>query len=147
MHRSAIRVARYLASVNPGSDVEDAVTTITRQSELVDSPDLSPSTPAADLLFGLPASFWLDEREYDPVAAAAKLGKPMLVLQGGRDYQVTVQDDLTLWREGLGSARGPGRGRRHRRVAGTAPERVPFQAQDSAAHRTFQVEMTGWSRS
>jgi dienelactone hydrolase len=102
MHRSAIRVARYLASVNPGPDVEDAVTTITRQAERVDSRDLSPSTPAADLPFGLPASFWLDEREYDPVAAAAKLGKPMLILQGGRDYQVTVQDDLTLWRKGLG---------------------------------------------
>jgi dienelactone hydrolase len=102
MHRSAIRVARYLASVNPGSDVEDAVTTITKQAELVDSPDLSPSTPAADLPFGMPASFWLDEREYDPVAAAAKLGKPILILQGGRDYQVTVQDDLTRWREGLG---------------------------------------------
>jgi len=102
MHRSAIRVARYLASVHPGSAVEDTVTAITRQAKRVDSPDLSPSTPTADLPFGLPASFWLDEREYDPVAVAAKLGPPMLILQGGRDYQVTVQDDLTRWREGLG---------------------------------------------
>jgi hypothetical protein len=26
----------------------------------------------------------------------------MLFIQGGRDYQVTVADDLTLWRSGLG---------------------------------------------
>jgi len=25
----------------------------------------------------------------------------MLILQGGRDYQVTVDDDLALWRAGL----------------------------------------------
>ena len=43
-------------------------------------------TPAGDLLFGLPASFGLEEREYDPVPAAAALGKPMLILQGDRDY-------------------------------------------------------------
>jgi dienelactone hydrolase len=102
MHRSAVRVARYLASVIPGPDVEETVATLTRQAECVDSPDLSATAPAGDLLFGLPASFWLDEREYDPVSAAAALGKPMLILQGGRDYQVTVQDDLAQWRETLG---------------------------------------------
>jgi pimeloyl-ACP methyl ester carboxylesterase len=102
MHRSAIRVARYLASVNPGPDMAEAVATITRQAARADSPDLSAATPAGDLPFGLPASFWLDEREYDPVTAAAALGKPMLILQGGRDYQVTAQDDLLRWREGLG---------------------------------------------
>lgn len=101
MHRSAVRVARYLASAIPGPDVEDAMGTLTKQAELVDSPDLSAATPAGDLLFGLPASFWLDEREYDPVPAAAALGKPMLILQGARDYQVTVEDDLARWREGL----------------------------------------------
>lgn len=102
MHRSAVRVARYLASVTPGADMADAVTMLTRQAESVESPGLSAAAPAADLLFGLPASFWLDEREYDPVHAAAALAKPMLVLQGGRDYQVTVADDLARWRDGLG---------------------------------------------
>jgi uncharacterized protein len=63
---------------------------------------LSAATPAGGLLFGLPASFWLDEREYDPVLAAVALDKPLLILQGGRDYQVTVEDDLARWREGLG---------------------------------------------
>jgi uncharacterized protein len=62
---------------------------------------LSPATPAADLLFGWPASYWLDLRGYDPVAVAAALDRPMLLLQGRRDYQVTVDDDLARWQAGL----------------------------------------------
>jgi fermentation-respiration switch protein FrsA (DUF1100 family) len=74
---------------------------MTRQARTVDSPDLSPATPTSELPFGVPAAYWLDLRGYDPAAVAAKLDKPMLVLQGGRDYQVTVADDLTRWRAGL----------------------------------------------
>lgn len=99
--QAAVRVARYLAELDPGPATTSAVEAVTRQAALVDSPDLSPSTPAADLLFGWPASYWLDLRGYDPVATAAGLDKPMLILQGGRDYQVTVTDDLTRWRAGL----------------------------------------------
>jgi dienelactone hydrolase len=40
------------------------------------------------------------------VKVAAALGKPILVLQGGRDYQATVADDLARWEAGL--ARRPG---------------------------------------
>ena len=101
MHRAAIRVARYLASLDPSAATSDAIEAITRQSDLVDSPDLSASTPARDLPFGLPGSYWLDLRGYDPVSTAAALDLPMLVIQGGRDYQVTVADDLSRWQAGL----------------------------------------------
>jgi hypothetical protein len=74
---------------------------LTRQAALADSPDLSPSTPTEDLLFGWPASYWLDLRAYDQVGTAAGLDKPMFFLQGGRDYQVTVADDLARWQTGL----------------------------------------------
>jgi uncharacterized protein len=56
----------------------------------------------SELPFGVPAPYWLDLRGYDPAAAAAALGKPMLIVQGGRDYQVTVADDLTRWQAALG---------------------------------------------
>ncbi|MCU1640138.1 MAG: hypothetical protein JWN03_413 [Nocardia sp.] len=102
MQRSAIRVARYLAALNPGATNESAVAMIIEQAQRVDSPGLSASTPAAELPFGLPGAYWLDLRGYDPVATAAALDKPMLILQGGRDYQVTVEDDLALWQAGLG---------------------------------------------
>jgi hypothetical protein len=67
---------------------------ITRQGRAVDDPSLSESTPGSDLPFGTPAAYWLDVRSYDPAAAAAASGKPVLLLQGGRDYQATVADDL-----------------------------------------------------
>jgi fermentation-respiration switch protein FrsA (DUF1100 family) len=69
---------------------------------MVDSPALSLSTPASSLPFGVTASYWLDLRSYDPVDTAIQVNKPMLILQGGRDYQVTVADDLTRWRDRLG---------------------------------------------
>jgi hypothetical protein len=74
---------------------------MTRQAQLVDSPGLSPSTPAGDLPFGVPAAYWLDVRGYHPAQAAAALDKPMLIVQGARDYQATVTDDLAGWEAGL----------------------------------------------
>jgi hypothetical protein len=102
MHEAAVRVARYLAAVDPGPAAAAAVEAITRQAALAGSADLTPSTPATELPFGIPASYWLDLRGYDPVSTAAALDRPMLILQGGRDYQVTVEEDLVRWRAGLG---------------------------------------------
>ncbi|MER5775444.1 hypothetical protein ABT144_14320 [Streptomyces sp. NPDC002039] len=100
MHRAAVRVVGHLAALGPGPHSEAALAEITRQAAIVET-SLPPGTPREDLPFGLPASYWLDLRSYDPVATAARLGKPLLILQGGRDYQVTVEHDLSLWREGL----------------------------------------------
>jgi dienelactone hydrolase len=102
LHQAAVRVARHLAAHNPGTDAQAAVDLITRQAARIGSPELSPATPTTDLLFGWPAPYWLDLRDYDRVATAAALDKPMLILQGGRDYQVTAADDLARWRAGLG---------------------------------------------
>ena len=50
-------------------------------------------------LLGVPQSYLLDLRDYDPVATAKSLDLPMLILQGGRDYQVTVEDDFARWQQ------------------------------------------------
>ena len=73
---------------------------------MVDDPGLSPATPDSDLPFGIPAAYWLDVRGYDPAAAAAALGKPVLILQGGRDYQATVAEDLAGWQAALAGRPG-----------------------------------------
>jgi hypothetical protein len=103
MYWAAVRQVRYLASLNPATAAasESAIEAMTRQAEKVDSPDLSPSTADGELPFGVPATYWLDLREYDPATAAAALGKPILILQGGRDYQSTVAEDLAGWKAGL----------------------------------------------
>jgi hypothetical protein len=92
----------YLASREGGSDpqAQAMVEALPSQIALVESPDLSPSTPASALPLGIPASYWLDLREYDPVAVAAGLPIPIFISQGGRDYQVPPSE-LAPWRAGL----------------------------------------------
>lgn len=54
------------------------------------------STLTAEQLGGVPASYWLDLQTYDPIAEVQTIQKPFLVMQGGRDYQVT-KTDYDLW--------------------------------------------------
>lgn len=104
LHWVIVRQMRYLASLRPETEAATraALDELAEKARMVDSPDLSPSTPASRLPLGAPASYWLDLRDYNPVEVAAIVGKPMLILQGGRDYQVTVADDLSRWEAGLG---------------------------------------------
>ncbi len=54
---------------------------------------LKPTDASSDeFLLGVAPKYWLDLRGYDPAAAARRLRQPMLILQGGRDYQVTLTD-------------------------------------------------------
>ena len=108
LHQAAMRQLRYLASLGgaAAAGATGALEVIARQAEAVDDPGLSESTPSSDLPFGVPAAYWLDLRGYDPAAAAAALGKPMLIVQGGRDYQVTVADDLSRWQAALAARPG-----------------------------------------
>jgi fermentation-respiration switch protein FrsA (DUF1100 family) len=64
--------------------------------------NLSKATPSNKLPLGLPANYWIDLKGYDPAAVARTLNKPMLVLQGERDYQVTMKD-FDLWKKALNS--------------------------------------------
>jgi uncharacterized protein len=100
LHWAIVRQLRYLASLDPATAEasHETIKAAAAQANLVDSPELSAHTPANELPFGIPASYWLDLRTYDPTAVAHELGIPILILQGGRDYQVTINDDLQAWR-------------------------------------------------
>jgi dienelactone hydrolase len=52
------------------------------------------------VIYGVPASYWLDLRGYDPAESAKTLKQPMLILQGERDYQVTMKD-FSRWTTAL----------------------------------------------
>ena len=65
----------------------------------IQDPELDPATPPAQLL-GVPASYWLDLQGYEPAQLAKTLNLRMLILQGERDYQVTMKD-YELWRQAL----------------------------------------------
>jgi hypothetical protein len=102
MPKAAARVARYLASVSPGLIPDALLDGVERQVALIEGTDLLPTTPASELPYGWPGSYWLEIRGDDPAGTAVALGKPMFIAQGRRDYQVTVADDLTRWQAALG---------------------------------------------
>ncbi|NJL90830.1 MAG: hypothetical protein HC916_14345, partial [Coleofasciculaceae cyanobacterium SM2_1_6] len=57
--------------------------------------------PADTLLLGTPISYWQDLRGYNPAIAAQSLTQRLLILQGERDYQVTMTD-FQGWQTALG---------------------------------------------
>ena len=70
----------YIASLTPGAK--------------------APKDPVGELKGAAPESYWKDLAAYKPVDVAARLKMPMLILQGERDYQVTMTD-LKGWRDTL----------------------------------------------
>jgi hypothetical protein len=83
--RPLLEVAReqlaYLASLTPGG--------------------IDPEEALAGLRRSAPEAYWKDLDAYRPAQTAATLTIPMLVLQGERDYQVTLAD-FRGWRDALG---------------------------------------------
>lgn len=56
--------------------------------------------PASELPLGVPQSFWKSIEAVDARADAQALRKPLLMLHGGRDFQVP-DTDWTLWKKAL----------------------------------------------
>jgi len=63
-------------------------------------PALTPDAPNSEMPLGIPASYWLDLRGYHPEQVARGLSQPLFILQGERDYQVTM-DDFAAWKKAL----------------------------------------------
>lgn len=53
-----------------------------------------------DTLLGAPAEYWKRLDQMDPIGFSRKFERPMLILQGARDYQVTDKD-YAIWQEQL----------------------------------------------
>ncbi len=98
-----VRQTEYLVDHTPGVTDAQKQTAVQQMQDVVDQINaLTADSPADVMVFHAPPSYWLDLAAYDPVATAESLSLPMLFVQGGRDYQVTVADDLTLWQAALG---------------------------------------------
>ncbi len=92
--------SRYIFSLDENlSEAEKAhLKKIEAQVARVKSGSYSDSTMAEDLPLGIAAQFWQDLSAYDLKETVKKSNKPMLVLQGERDYQVTMED-FAGWRD------------------------------------------------
>jgi dienelactone hydrolase len=88
----------YIASLDGSKDQKEKIDKIKKQAARVK--DVKPDTPSAELPLGVSAAYWLALRDYDQAATAAQLQQPLLILQGERDYQVTLED-FEGWKKAL----------------------------------------------
>lgn len=85
-----IRQTKYIFSLDGKLSAEEEVKLEAYKSLAEEIKNLTPADAETNkkVLMGAFAPYWLDLRDYDPPAVAAELKAPMLILQGGRDYQV-----------------------------------------------------------
>jgi len=92
----------YIASL-PGGDAEQMKKLVAEAGAAaseISAPNLKPGAAVEVLGAKTYGAYWLDLRGYHQAKAAAKLTIPMLILQGGRDYQVT-KPDYEGWQKAL----------------------------------------------
>ncbi len=70
------------------------------KQQVTEIDNLKPSENNPPTLLGVPASYWLDLQSYDPGTQVKALKCRLLILQGGRDYQVS-QQDFAMWQAAL----------------------------------------------
>ena len=102
LEKLVIDQIKYIASLTAASTPEnqkqiDRAEAIAAQ---VESPALKPTDTVDFFGSPIPGSYFLDLRTYDPAKTAAALKVPILILQGGRDYQVTAAD-FDIWKKEL----------------------------------------------
>ena len=73
----------------PADQSAKQIAEVEAAAKQIESPDLKPNDTVSLLGSTTYGAYWLDLRGYDPVKTASLLKIPILILQGGRDYQVT----------------------------------------------------------
>lgn len=69
--------------------------------EKLKDPEFVKNITRQDLPLEMPVNYWKDLREHDPSSIIKSLDMDILVLQGGRDYQVLESVDFKGWKEAL----------------------------------------------
>jgi dienelactone hydrolase len=86
-----VEQTEYIASLIDMPDARTQARLAEIRAAAMRADAVKPGDTGAPIL-DLPLSYWADLNAHDPAADAAALKIPMLLLQGGRDYQVTTQD-------------------------------------------------------
>jgi hypothetical protein len=93
----------YLLAVSPAPPEEQkkALEELRTKTLEMMKRDLSKDVPANQLPLGVPIAYWRSIKAIDPAVVAKELKMPMLILQGGSDFQVTKKD-YDRWKSVIG---------------------------------------------
>jgi hypothetical protein len=89
--QTVVQQVRFLGQMSP-----EQLSEIERKADELSAHKMAPG----DTFLGAPASYFYDLDARDEVAIARSLGVPILILRGGRDYQV-IDEDIRHWQTGL----------------------------------------------
>ena len=101
-----IEQVTYIAGLDDEIDAGEELQLETLRTQAEAAGKLVDRGSAVPALLGKPESFWADLNAYDPIAAAEKLSVPIFLAQGGRDYQVTTEQDFARWKSALAGQAG-----------------------------------------
>lgn len=83
----------------PKANIGTSLQALAAEQALLDKTD--PQHPPQGEFSGAPQTWWLSLHDYDQVAVAKSLAMPMLILQGGSDFQVSPTLDFDAWKYAL----------------------------------------------
>lgn len=96
-----ISQVKYLAPALPSTnDIQKDIAQLQKQVDNVKKLDTDTFDITIPLPMNLPHAYWAFANQYKPLEVVRKLALPILVLQGERDYQVTMHD-FDLWHTAL----------------------------------------------
>lgn len=90
----------YLYKQNPSPQLREASIKMKEQIAALTSKSFNVNTPKEQLPLNLSGYYWKSVLDYDPLKEVKNVKIPMLILQGERDYQVTMED-FELWKSTL----------------------------------------------
>lgn len=90
----------YLYKLNPTPELQEAIEKMKEQIALLTSKAFNVNTPKEKLPFNLSGYYWKSVLDYHPLKEVKTVKIPILILQGERDYQVTMED-FDLWKSTL----------------------------------------------
>lgn len=95
-----VRQFEYLAALDGTVSDDERANIEDTKRQAARIKELKAGDASGERLLGAPPVYWLDLRGYDPPQAARALKRPLLILQGERDFNVTM-DDFRNWRTAL----------------------------------------------
>lgn len=89
---------QYLYTINPSEILGNEINKIKEKIEFLNSKKFNLQSPKEKLPLNLPAYYWKSILDYDLEKEIKNIKTPVMIIQGERDYQVTMKDFI-IWKK------------------------------------------------